>query len=182
VTQAGGPLSALELMPRFKIVRQRSRLWVEARSSLHPIKADSGAIDGYVEAAIDGAAIDLKVPMQARIDIDAATLRSGNILYDRELERRLEIRNYPRISGAVVEVSEIGPGRLHVSGEVALHGVTKAVEGEVNVRVLDDTTLQLEGEKVFDMRDFGLTPPRILMLKVYPEVKVRGRFVAEKMT
>jgi polyisoprenoid-binding protein YceI len=169
-------------MPRFKIARGRSHLWVEARSSLHPIKADSAAIDGYVEAEIDGASIDLKMPMQARIDIEVATLKSGNILYDRELERRLQVRSYPRISGEVLEVLEISPGRLRVRGNVTLHGVTKPVEGDVNVRVLDETMLQFEGEKVFDMRDFGLSPPRILMLKVYPDVKVRGRFVGEKMT
>ena len=46
--------------------------------------------------------------------------------------------------------------------------------------VLDDGNFEVEGEKVFDIRDFGLTPPRILMLKVYPDVKVRGRIVAAK--
>ena len=50
----------------------------------------------------------------------------------------------------------------------------------MSLRVLDDGNFEVEGEKVFDIRDFGLTPPRILMLKVYPDVKVRGRIVAEK--
>jgi hypothetical protein len=58
--------------------------------------------------------------------------------------------------------------------------VTKTVEGEVTLSVLDDGTFEVEGEKVFDIRDFGLTPPRILMLKVYPDVTVRGRVVAAK--
>jgi hypothetical protein len=31
---------------------------------------------------------------------------------------------------------------------------------------------------VFDMRDFQLDPPRLLMLKVHPQVRVRGRLVA----
>jgi hypothetical protein len=30
------------------------------------------------------------------------------------------------------------------------------------------------------MRHFDLEPPRVLMLKVYPEVRVRGRVVAER--
>ena len=33
---------------------------------------------------------------------------------------------------------------------------------------------------VFDIRDFGMEPPRILMLKVQPEVTVRVEIVAEK--
>jgi hypothetical protein len=56
----------------------------------------------------------------------------------------------------------------------------RSVEGEVSLRVLDDGKFEVEGGKVFDIRDFGLTPPRILMLKVYPDLKVRGRIVAEK--
>ena len=36
------------------------------------------------------------------------------------------------------------------------------------------------GESTFDIRDFGMEPPRILMLKVQPEVGVRVEIVAER--
>ncbi len=168
---------------RFKIIGERSHFWFDARSSLHPIKAETTAIDGFVEAETDGAGLDLTSPPHARIQIEAATVKTGNGLYDRELERRLEVRNYPHIVGEVLEVSESSAGsRYRVRGNVSFHGVTKPIEGEVRLRVVDGGDLEFEGEKVFDMRDFGLTPPRILMLKVYPEVKVRGRIAAEKQT
>jgi polyisoprenoid-binding protein YceI len=168
-------------VPRFNIARGRSHLWVEARSSLHPVRAESAAVSGFIEAELDEAGLDLKVPPRARIEIEAASLKTGNMLYDRELERRLEIRNYPRIVGEVLEVKPLeAKTRYRVRGNLTLHGVTKAVEGEVALRVVDGGTLEFEGERIFDMRDFGLNPPRILMLKVYPEVKVRGRVVAEK--
>jgi polyisoprenoid-binding protein YceI len=168
---------------RFKIIGARSRFWFDARSSLHPIKAETAAINGFIEAETDGVGLNLASPPQARIEIDAATVRTGNGLYDRELERRLEVRNYPRIIGEVLEVSQVNPGsRYRVRGNVSLHGVTRMMEGEVTLRAVDDAHFEFEGEKTFDMRDFGLTPPRILMLKVYPEVKVRGRIVAEKQT
>ena len=38
----------------------------------------------------------------------------------------------------------------------------------------------LAGETTFDMRDFGMEPPRILMLRVEPDVTVRVTIVAEK--
>ena len=60
-------------------------------------------------------------------------------------------------------------------GELEFHGVTRPVEGEVRLRVVDERTVEIEGERVFDLRDYGLEPPRILMLKVYPEVRVRGQ-------
>jgi polyisoprenoid-binding protein YceI len=166
---------------RFKIVPGRSRLWVEARSSLHPIKAESARVDGYVEAEMGAAGLDLKVAPQARIEVEVESLKTGNVLYDREVQRQLDVRKYPRIRGEVLEVTELDAGRRYrVRGNLSLHGVTKAVQGEVTLRVVDGGNLEFEGEQVFDIRDFGLTPPRILMLKVYPDVKVRGRVVAER--
>jgi hypothetical protein len=40
--------------------------------------------------------------------------------------------------------------------------------------------IEIEGEQVIDMQDFGLKPPRILMFKVEPRVRVRARVVAER--
>jgi polyisoprenoid-binding protein YceI len=166
---------------RYRIIAERSRLWVEARSSLHPIKAESGEVSGYVEIEIGAGGPDLKVPPQGRIDVNVESLKTGNVLYDREVEKRLDTRKYPRIHGEIVEVMELDAGRRYkVRGNLSLHGVTKTVEGEVNLRVVDGDHFEVEGEKVFDIRDFGLTPPRLLMLKVYPDVKVRGHVVAQK--
>jgi polyisoprenoid-binding protein YceI len=71
-------------------------------------------------------------------------------------------------------------GRYHVRGDLSLHGVTKPIEGDVTLRAIDDETVEVEGEKVIDLRDFGLQPPKILMLKVYPDVKVRAKVVATR--
>jgi polyisoprenoid-binding protein YceI len=79
------------------------------------------------------------------------------------------------------EFKEIDAGRYRVSGDLTFHGVTRPVEGEVSVSMPDgDKTLVFEGEQTFDIRDFGVQPPKILMLKVHPDVKVRVRVVAEQ--
>ena len=36
-----------------------------------------------------------------------------------------------------------------------------------------DGTVILAGEKTFDVRDFGMEPPRILLLRVEPHVSVK---------
>ncbi len=168
-------------MARYRIVPGRSQIWVEARSSLHPIKARTGAVNGFIEAELGADGLDLKVAPQARIEIELDRLKTGNMLYDREMERRLDTRKYPFIRGEVAQVTQLEAGRsLRVRGNVSLHGVTRRVEGEVRLRTAGSDGFEVEGERVFDMRDFGLSPPRILMLKVYPEVKVRGLFVVEK--
>ena len=45
---------------------------------------------------------------------------------------------------------------------------------------VDDHTLHLDGRSTFDIRDFGMEPPRILTLRVHPEVVVTVSIVARK--
>lgn len=138
---------------------------------------------GFVEAELNPGGLDLKVTPQGKLEVDVDSIKTGNMLYDRELERQLEVRKYPRIRGEIVEVTELEAGHSYkVRGKLSVHGVTKPVEGEVKLRVLDDGSFEAEGEQTFDIRDFGLTPPRILMLKVYPDVKVRAHIVGQKQS
>jgi len=163
---------------RFRVVPNRSRLWIEATSSLHPIRIETTGLEGTFEAALVDDQPDLTMQPTGRIEIGAERLMTGNMLYDRELERRLEMRKYPRIRGEIGAVQADGDDRYHVRGNLSLHGVTRPVEGRVRVRVRDDGTVEAEGEQTFDMRDFKLDPPLLLMLRVHPEVRVRGRLVA----
>ena len=59
-------------------------------------------------------------------------------------------------------------------------GSTRAYEEEMVLSQDGDSTLLLSGESTFDIRDFGMDPPRILMLKVEPQVGVRVEIVAER--
>jgi hypothetical protein len=44
----------------------------------------------------------------------------------------------------------------------------------------DARSVRLDGQQTFDMRDFGMNPPRILTLRVHPEVTVRVAIVASR--
>ena len=54
-----------------------------------------------------------------------------------------------------------------------VHGVTRPVEGTVVVHLADDGASVVSGEQVFDIRDFGIESPTVLMLRIYPDVTVR---------
>jgi polyisoprenoid-binding protein YceI len=166
-------------VPRYRVIPERSKLWADARSSIHPVKVETSGLTGDIEADLDGQTVRLRAPFT--VDIDAERLRSGNALIDVELQRRLETRKFPRVVGAVKAVGDAGGGRTRLTGELTLHGVTRTTDAEVTTRVIDERTIEIEGEKVIDMRDYGLTPPKLLMFKVYPEVKVRARLVAERV-
>jgi hypothetical protein len=64
--------------------------------------------------------------------------------------------------------------------ESPFRGVTRSVAGDIVISALDERTVRLEGAATFDVRDFGMEPPRILMLRVEPEVNVRVELIAER--
>ena len=168
-----------DVMPRYRIVPERSRLQARATSSVHPIDVDTTGVEGWFEIALDGGRIDTTVAPAGRVEIDVDRLRTGNPLYDRELDRRLDTRKFPRVRGDVRAIRAADDGYA-VRGDLTFHGETRPVEGRVRLRVVDERTIEVAGEQTIDMREFGLEPPRFLMLKVHPEVQVYGHVVAER--
>ena len=71
-------------------------------------------------------------------------------------------------------------GQYLVGGAITFRGVSRSYEDRMVLSMPDDETLRLEGERTFDIRDFGMDPPKILALRVYPEVSVRVAITATK--
>jgi hypothetical protein len=57
--------------------------------------------------------------------------------------------------------------------------VTRPADGAVNVAVKPDGRLVITGEHVFDIRSFAVPSPTMLMLRIYPDVRVRLQIEAE---
>jgi polyisoprenoid-binding protein YceI len=154
---------------RYEIDPARSRVWIDARSNVHPIHSSADGLEGF---------IDFDVPA-GRLSFPVSKLSSGNPLERRELQKRIDARRYPTIDGVLTDIETLNDGRLRVRGDLTFRGVTQSVEGELTQSRLDDRTIRLEGASTFNIRDFGMEPPRILMLRVEPEVNVRVEIVAE---
>jgi len=162
-------------------VPARSSVRIEARSSLHPIHGEGRDLSGTIEALVADGQVDLSAPPRGRLELPLRTLASGNALYDRELHRRIETRTYPTAVVELVQAREAGSDqRVRLALELTFHGVTRPFEEDVTVTLPEDGTLVVEGEHTFDVRDYGIQPPRILTLRVYPEVTVHARIVAER--
>lgn len=167
---------------RYRIDPSRSRVHISARSNVHPIDTETDGLEGFVELDVqDGGRLDLAATPKAHLELPVDQLRSHNRLEDRELKRRIDARRYPTISGDLTDMQQVdGDGSYTVKGDLTFRGVTRSHEDTMNITVPDDRTVRLEGESTFDIRDFGMDPPRILMLKVEPVVTVRVSIVAEK--
>jgi polyisoprenoid-binding protein YceI len=163
----------------FRIDPDRSKVWIEARSSMHPIHGEAEGLEGSIEADMAEGRIDISAVPKIQIELPVAKLQSGKKLEDAEMMRRIDARRFPKITGSTTDLKENG-GRYQIRGDLTFHGVTRQVEGEVTISAPDERSLVIEGEQVFDIRDFGVQPPKILMLKVHPDVRVRVKVVAQQ--
>jgi hypothetical protein len=151
----------------------------EARSSVHPIRVETAELSGRLEAeVVEG---DVRVLPGARLEVPMDGLRSGNPLIDRETRRRMDLRRDPRLVAELLDARAAGDGLLACRGQVTFQGRTEQVEGELRVEEEDDGTLRLGGRQVVDVRRWGLQPPRLLVLKVDPEVRVHLELIARPL-
>jgi polyisoprenoid-binding protein YceI len=166
-------------MTAYRIEPDQSEVYVEARSNVHPIEIRTQGLSGTIEAETESGQLKISPAPRATIEIGADELRSGIELYDKEIHRMIEVRKYRTIKCELLETKETTSGHYKLKGTIQLHGVTREIDGDVTVRVNDEAgTLEIEGSKTIDMRDFNLDPPKILMLEVQPDVSIRAKIRA----
>ncbi len=166
---------------RFRIVPERSAVHIEASSSLHPIHTRTEGLEGFIELDLHDGTVDARADAKAELSLPVDRMSSGNRLDDRELQRRIDARRYPTIDGRMTDIRSTGvDGRYRVTGDLTFRGITRSCEDDIVITAVDDRTVGLAGESTFDIRDFGMEPPRILMLRVHPDVKVRIELIAEQ--
>jgi polyisoprenoid-binding protein YceI len=159
---------------RYVFDSARSCVWVSGRSSLHPINTETRGITGWFEASFrEDGTLDLGEGVAGELELSVERLTSGNQLYDRELRRRMDAKRYPIIGGRVTQIVINGTHpRYLVAGDISFHGKTRSFEHEMDITRAHDT-VELSGDYVFDIREFGMKPPSMLMVRVYPEISVR---------
>jgi len=166
----------------YSIVPDRSTVWIDARSNVHPIHSETSGLEGFVELELEPAGgLDLAHAPTGRLWLDVARLTMGNRLEDRELQKRIDAKRHPRIEGVLDGVGGNGKEDSYkVSGDVIFRGVTRRHEDLMEITAVDQHTVRLTGSSHFDIREFGMEPPKVLLLKVEPEVEVRVEIVAVK--
>lgn len=154
---------------------------IDARSSVHPIHAECHGLEGYVELELDEeGAVSASAAEGGYLELATGRLSSGNPLYDREMRRRIDASSFPRISSTLLSLESAGGGSYRVRGELTFHGVTRPYEEEITITSIGGRRLELSGRHVFDVTEFGVSPPRIMLLRVYPDVAVTAELVAER--
>jgi polyisoprenoid-binding protein YceI len=167
------PERPARLRARYVVVPDASGVLVRARSTVGPIDFATMAIDGYLEGEAADGAFRAEPQPRSELTLDLRLLTSGNSVYDAELARRLNLSAHPLgtiVLGGIRPLA--GAGRYSVYGHLTLHGVTKMMEGSVSAVFDDEGRCSVSGEQVFDIRDFQIEAPSLLMLRIFPDVRV----------
>jgi polyisoprenoid-binding protein YceI len=165
---------------RFRLDPERSAVLIDVRSTVGPLSFGTLGVTGTFCAAMADGALHPDVVPSGRITIDVSALNSGNRLYDAELARRIDAGRYPTAALELRRCETSGPGnRYRLAGELTFHGVTRLAEGTVKLDALSNRRLVVTGEQIFDIRDFAIPSPTMLMLRIFPDVRVRLHAEAE---
>ena len=173
-TPTEGPRSGPRPVPkRYRLSPDRSVVLIEVRSTVGPLSFGAIGVTGYVEAVVTDGQVDTGPQPSAHVEIAVDGLRSGNSLYDAELLRRIDARRFPTALLDLTECTTGGAeGRYSLTGQLTFHGITRPAEGIVDVEIESDTRIVVTGEQIFDIRDFDVPSPTVLMLRIYPDVRV----------
>jgi YceI-like domain len=166
---------------RFRVRPNASSVSTKMRSSVHDLHAETRTLAGTIDGELDSDGIPkFDAAHGARLQVPIQSMRSGNRLRDMEMQRRLDPRRHPYIEVVVDRAWQLdGSDKYRAAFRVSAHGRTQAFEENFQMR-LQGRRLIVEGEHAFDMRDFDVSPPRFLTLKVDPAVTVRARIVADR--
>jgi len=157
---------------RYELDPNRSQVWIDGSSSIHPIRATATGLHGWVELLLVDGRVGATPAVAGEVRVEVDRLKSGNPIVDAETRRRIDAGNHPEIVGVVSSSSRLDLDRVALTGEIAFRGVTRAVDGELTVTV-EGGDLAIAGSQQLDVRDWGLKPPRVGLLRVHPEITVR---------
>ncbi len=141
----------------------------------HPLGDFSGASE-QPTGEFEGDTADLKKGVKGWVAVAVKTLKTSDQARDRDLWKAFEEERFPdirfeieRVETSFPTVSDQTDVLLTIHGRLTIHGVTRPITFPGRIR-LREGKLWVRGENRIKMSDFGITPPRRLMLKVKDSV------------
>ena len=170
-----------ESATRYVVSPGESSVTVDARSTLHSVRATGSGLTGYVVAAWnpDGT-LGATPPPAMHVELPMDQIRSGNAIQDRQMQKLVDVSRFPKVAADLRSLELVSPPYGYTAtGEITFVGRGRTYQGEITLTG-DAESVTVQGEVTIDIRDFGLQPPSLLILKVDPVLTIRLRLVARK--
>jgi len=156
----------------YELVAGTSSIVVEADSTVGTIVWTVPEPLGWFDVKRVGDGLDIDAGISGRLEIGLDRFSSGNAVYDAELRKRVDARQYPMAVVELVKVFDRGDLHYGANATLEFHGVSRPVAGAIDVELADDGAIRVTGQERIDIRDFEIPTPSMLMLKIYPDVRV----------
>ena len=157
-----------------------SYLDIRAHSTLpNPIRGRASGVTGTIVAAVEDGRLLLDPMPSMRVEIPIAKLSSGNEFQDREVRKLISSPQWPSIVAELRRAEPAGrPNVYLMQGAITIKGARQEYDAEVTITV-DGPRITFDGAQKMDIRKFGIQPPRILTIQIYPDFDVTMHVVAQ---
>jgi polyisoprenoid-binding protein YceI len=159
------------------VASSSSSLSFDGKSTLHAVHGTASQLTGSITAAIEDGALALEPSPEMHVEFPVERLSSGNGLQDKETWKLLDSKRNPKIAADLRHLTSTGNGAYRATGDITMSGRKKTYEGDLTIKATSDR-IAVDGALIIDIRDFGLQPPRLLMVSVEPQVTVKLHLVA----
>jgi polyisoprenoid-binding protein YceI len=173
-----------------------SQVTMKARTTTEDFEGHTSRVEGEVKLAPKAGAGGEQV--QARVEIDLASMDTGNGMRDRHMrDKYLETDRYPKAvftllhleSPARLELHPDQPATVRVAGTLSMHGVERPLTTDVSVTRVTRETIggrafpaeALRVHTAFPVRlsDYRISTPRFLFIKMSNTVRLEIDLYAE---
>lgn len=159
-------------MPRVRFaIEPSSRVVVTARSSVHDTETVWSSMSGHIEVDPE----DLEAGADAEISVDMAKFDAGDWLKNRKLKKDLDVARHPtalfRLTGLSGIEDQGDKTAASATGKLSWRGHEVEIEASGSAKI-DSSSIEATARFEFDVREVGVKPPKILMLKVEEIVSV----------
>ncbi|WP_191859077.1 YceI family protein [Hanstruepera ponticola] len=150
------------LAQQFNLNNSKSDMSILGTSSLHDweevVEEHSGSIELIAEEETDISNLN--------VSIVAESIKSGKSAMDKNTYKALDTKNHKTITFKMIDskkVTALGNSvyQVTVSGKLSIAGVAKTIDLSFKMKVASGV-VTLEGEKTFNMTDYGIEPPKAL--------------------
>ncbi len=147
----------------FNLNNQASKLTVSGTSSLHDWDVDAEQQKGQLVLELSK---QLKI-QKLTLEVTSESLKSGKGSMDKNTYKALKTDEFKDITFKFTGLKEAtaldnGNYKVKVSGNLCVAGVTKEISLYFNLHVAPNK-VTLKGEKLFNMTDYGIKPPKALL-------------------
>jgi polyisoprenoid-binding protein YceI len=181
------PVDAIPVQPTDDAITERttytllpaSKLSVKGTSTVQSYECVAPQITASVSAASAiNTVADLQSMETVRLTIPVAAMDCGNRTMDGHMRNALKANASPNIQfqldSHTVRANGDNAGTVQMRGRLTIAGQTKPVQMTANLSRQADGTVRVRGSHGFDMTEFGVEPPRLMMgtLRVHDPVVV----------